>query len=118
MLKLIPLSSILIVAQWAREHFDAYFVEPPTSINTYLTQPDYIESAKAAGLQADQLKSIATNLNERPLGLDECITWARKQFEEDYANEIKQLLYSLPPDLVSICLIDCVVVLTEGLPDR
>jgi len=87
--------------QWAREHFDSYFVEPATSINTYLSQPDFIESAKAAGLQADQIKSISMNLNGRPLTFDECIVWARKQFEEDYANEIKQLLFSLPPDLMT-----------------
>jgi len=87
--------------QWAREHFDSYFVEPPTSINTYLSQPDFIESAKAAGLQADQIKSIAAGLNGRPLTFEQCVLWARLQFEEDYVNEIKQLLYSLPPDLMT-----------------
>lgn len=27
--------------------------------------------------------------------------WARKQFEAEYVNEIKQLLYSLPADLIT-----------------
>jgi ubiquitin-activating enzyme E1 len=87
--------------QWAREHFDSYFVDPATQINLYLSQPDFIEAQKSSGgLQVDQLKVISSNLNDRPLTFDACIEWARKQFEQDYVNEIKQLLYSLPADLV------------------
>lgn len=87
--------------QWAREHFDSFFVEPPSLINSYLSSPDWVESQKAAGLQADQLQMILGGLDTRPLTFDECIVWARKQFEAEYSNDIKQLLHSLPADLVT-----------------
>lgn len=44
---------------------------------------------------------ILSGLQQRPLTFDECIVWARKQFEEEYSNEIKQLLHSLPADLIT-----------------
>jgi ubiquitin-activating enzyme E1 len=93
--------------QWAREHFDDYFVKPAESVNMYLSQPNFLESAKATGIQPEQVRQIAANLNDRPLRFDQCITWARLKFEEDYNNEIRQLLHSLPRDMVRPCLRCC-----------
>lgn len=39
-------------------------------------------------------------VSEKPLTFEECIVWARWQFERDYSTEIRQLLYSLPKDAV------------------
>jgi ubiquitin-activating enzyme E1 len=71
--------------QWARETFDALFVNPPTTVNLYLSQPNYIE----------------TTLKDRPRSFEECIMWARLQYQHDYINEISQLLYNLPADQVN-----------------
>lgn len=87
--------------QWAKEHFNDYFTAPAEAVNTYLSQPNFLETAKATGVQPDQIKQIHSNLVDRPLGFDQCIAWARLKFEEDYASEIKQLLHSLPRDLVT-----------------
>ncbi|KEI40633.1 uncharacterized protein L969DRAFT_85846 [Mixia osmundae IAM 14324] len=93
--------------QWAREHFDDFFTKPAETVNLYLTQPDFVESAKSAGLQPDQIRQIEANLvTERPLSFDQCLSWARLKFEEEYNNEIRQLLHSLPRDLIT----------KEGLP--
>lgn len=87
--------------QWAREAFDGYFVKPAENVNLYLSTPNFLEAAKTAGFQIDQLKQIQDNLVNRPLGFDQCIEWARLKFEEEYNNEIRQLLHSLPRDLLT-----------------
>lgn len=86
---------------WAKERFEEYFTKPAEVVNSYLSQPNFIEQAKQSG-ETNQLLKIRSYLVEnKPLGFDECIVWARQQFENEYANEIKQLLHSLPKDLVS-----------------
>ncbi|KAJ9096313.1 hypothetical protein QFC20_006451 [Naganishia adeliensis] len=85
--------------QWAREKFDEFFVNPPTNVNLYLSSPNFVEQLKASGQQLDQLKTVRKYLvQDRPRSFEECIEWARLKFEEDYVNEIKQLLYNLPKD--------------------
>ncbi|GAA5909138.1 E1 ubiquitin-activating protein UBA1 [Sporobolomyces salmoneus] len=86
---------------WAKERFEEYFTKPAEVVNSYLSQPNFIEQAKVSG-ETNQLLKIRSYLVEnKPLGFDECIVWARQQFETEYGNEIKQLLYSLPKDLVT-----------------
>ncbi|GAA6062612.1 hypothetical protein JCM10212_002206 [Sporobolomyces blumeae] len=86
---------------WAKERFEEYFTKPAEVVNSYLSQPNFIEQAKASG-ETNQLLKIRSYLVEhKPLGFDECIVWAREQFESEYVNEIKQLLYSLPKDLMT-----------------
>ncbi|EUC66339.1 ubiquitin activating enzyme (E1) subunit UBA3 [Rhizoctonia solani AG-3 Rhs1AP] len=89
--------------EWARQQFDSLFVKPAQSVNSYLSEPNFIESTLKYGGQSDeQVKQIHDYLvANKPLTFEECIVWARKQFEENYANSIKQLLYSLPKDAVT-----------------
>ena len=85
---------------WAKEKFHQYFVGPPETVNLYLTQPNYIEhTLKQAGNEIPTLESIRDFLvTEKPLSFDDCIVWARHQFEKEYNNAIKQLLYNFPKD--------------------
>ena len=48
-----------------------------------------------------QLHQIKDNLLNRPLSFEQCVEWARLKFEHEYHNEIVQLLFSLPRDMVS-----------------
>lgn len=79
------------------------FVKPAQSVNSYLSEPGYLESAlKYSGQQKEQIEQIASYLvQNRPITFDECIVWARLQFEERYNNAIRQLLFSLPKDAVT-----------------
>jgi ubiquitin-activating enzyme E1 len=62
-----------------------------------------VEQLKASGQQLEQLKNVRKYLmTDRPRISEECIEWARLRFEDDYVNEIKQLLYNVPKDQVSI----------------
>lgn len=79
------------------------FVKPPQAINSYLSEPNYLESTlKYSGQQKEQVEQILSYLVvDKPLSFEECIVWARHQFEERYSNSIKQLLFSLPKDAVT-----------------
>ena len=85
---------------WARDLFQSCFVGPPETVNLYLTQPKYIESQlKQSGNEKQTLESLRDFLvTEKPSNFDDCITWARTQFEKQYNNAIQQLLYNFPKD--------------------
>ncbi|KAJ7667732.1 ubiquitin activating enzyme [Mycena polygramma] len=89
--------------EWSRTNFDDFFVKPAQAVNAYLSEPNYLESTlKYSGQQKEQVEQILSYLvTNKPLTFEECIIWARLQFEEKYANEIKQLLFSLPKDGVT-----------------
>lgn len=85
---------------WARDLFQSYFVGPPEAVNLYLTQPNYIETVlKQTGSEKQTLESVRDYLvTDKPISFDDCITWARNQFERHYNNTIQQLLYNFPKD--------------------
>lgn len=86
---------------WAKEHiFEPNFVQGPQTVNNYLTQPGYIQSAlKQGGNQLSVLKVIRDNLTtDRPRTFEDCIAWARLLFEKLFVNEVQQLLYNFPKD--------------------
>ncbi|CAI7581103.1 unnamed protein product [Penicillium manginii] len=85
---------------WARDLFQTYFVGPPESVNLYLSQADYIDQTlKQAGNEKQTLEHLRDFLvTEKPLTFDDCIVWARQQFEAQYNNAIQQLLYNFPRD--------------------
>lgn len=86
--------------EWSRTQFDSLFVKPAQAVNAYLSEPNYLEnSLKYSGQQKEQIEQIVSFLvTNKPLTLEECIVWARLQFERDYNNDIRQLLFSLPKD--------------------
>ena len=71
-------------------------------MNSYLSEPNYLEDLKHTGQQKEQIQQIIAYLvRNKPLTLEVCIVWARLQFEEKYNNDIRQLLFSLPKDAVT-----------------
>jgi ubiquitin-activating enzyme E1 len=89
--------------EWSRTQFDNLFVKPAQAANAYLSEPNYLESTlKYSGQQKEQIEQIVSFLvTDKPLTFEECIVWARLQFERDYNNDIRQLLFSLPKDAVT-----------------
>ncbi|PPQ99897.1 hypothetical protein CVT24_009578 [Panaeolus cyanescens] len=89
--------------EWSRTQFDNLFVKPVQAANAYLSEPNYLESTlKYSGQQHEQVGQIVSFLvTNKPLTFEECIAWARLQFERDYNNDIRQLLFSLPKDAVT-----------------
>lgn len=85
---------------WAKEKFHQYFVGPPETVNLYISQSNYIEQTlKQSGNEIPTLESIRDFLvTKKPSNFDDCIVWARQQFEAEYNNAIQQLLYNFPKD--------------------
>ncbi|KAI0939237.1 hypothetical protein AcV5_000709 [Taiwanofungus camphoratus] len=89
--------------EWARTEFDNLFVKPPQAVNAYLSESNYLENnLKYSGQQKEQVEQLVSYLvTNKPLTFEECVVWARLQFEERFNNAIRQLLFSLPKDAVT-----------------
>ncbi|CAG9863506.1 unnamed protein product [Phyllotreta striolata] len=87
--------------QWARDNFEGLFRQNAENASQYLRDPDFIErTVKLPGVQPlEVLESVkAALIDERPKDYDDCLAWARLHWEDQYANQIKQLLFNFPPD--------------------
>ncbi|KAK4954238.1 E1 ubiquitin-activating protein [Elasticomyces elasticus] len=85
---------------WAKDLFHTYFVGPAEIVNGYLGQKDYLSTAlKASGNEKQTLETLNEALRtEKPEGFEDCVEWARMQFERQYHNAIAQLLFNFPKD--------------------
>lgn len=84
---------------WAKSLFQGYFSENPESVNLYLSQPNYVEQTLKQNPDIKgTLENIADYLNHRPYTFEDCIKWARAQFEIKFNHDIQQLLYNFPKD--------------------
>ena len=85
---------------WARDLFQTYFVGPPES--STCTSPSLTTLIKLSSRRVTRsrlwrhLRDFL--VTEKPLTFDDCIVWARQQFESQYNNAIQQLLYNFPRD--------------------
>ncbi|XP_050429029.1 ubiquitin-like modifier-activating enzyme 1 [Adelges cooleyi] len=86
--------------QWARDLFEGLFKQTPENVKQYLEDPTFMERTnRLPGLQpVEIIESVRSSVTERPKNIDDCITWARLHFEEQFTNQIKQLLFNFPPD--------------------
>jgi ubiquitin-activating enzyme E1 len=84
---------------WAKSLFQGYFTDAAGNVNLYLSQPNFIEATlKQSGDVKGTLESISDSLNNRPYSFEDCIKWARLEFEKKFNQEIKQLLFTFPED--------------------
>lgn len=84
---------------WAKSLFQGYFFDSPESVNLYLSQPNYVEQTLKQNPDIKgTLENISNLLNKRPYSFDDCIKWARLEFETKFNGDIKQLLYNFPKD--------------------
>ncbi|XP_057365163.1 ubiquitin-like modifier-activating enzyme 1 [Daphnia carinata] len=87
--------------QWARDMFEGLFRQSAESAAQYLVDPKFMERAlKLAGSQPlETLESVKRGLvDERPMNFEQCVHWARHHWQEQYHNQIKQLLFNFPPE--------------------
>lgn len=85
---------------WAKSLFHQYFVAPADMANQYITQPDYLATAlKQTGTERYTLETLQEFfVTKKPKNYEDCLAWARLQFEEQYNNAMQQLLYNFPKD--------------------
>lgn len=84
---------------WAKSLFQGYFADAPENVNMYLTQPNFVEQTlKQSGDVKSILETISDSLNNKPIKFDDCIAWARLEFQKKFNHDIQQLLYNFPKD--------------------
>lgn len=90
--------------QWGRDIFEGLYHNVPESVNSYITNPKFMETLKkqSGGSRLETLTTIRDALvSERPNHFEDCIKWGRLKFEEYFNNNIQQLLYNFPLDMIT-----------------
>jgi ubiquitin-activating enzyme E1 len=83
--------------QWARELiFEGEFVSYCEAFNSYLKRTDYIETME--GLQINKTLDNFKKILPLPTNFDDCIVWARTQFQQYFNHDPKQLIHNYPLD--------------------
>lgn len=84
--------------QWARDEFEGLFKQYPEHVVQFLADSkSFFE--KSNNKTSEAVEAIRRLLIEtRPTSFLDCIKWARFHFEEQFCNQIKQLLFNFPKD--------------------
>lgn len=84
---------------WAKSLFQGYFFDAAENVNLYINQEHFIEQTmKQSGDVKGILESINDSIFNKPANFDDCVRWARLQFEQKFNHDIKQLLFNFPAD--------------------
>jgi len=89
--------------QWSRDWFEGAFAQVPNDANAYrANKTSFLQQLeKQQNSILENLEAIAEVAEERPKDFKDCLVWARKRFEEQYANQIKQLLHNFPAEMIT-----------------
>ncbi|KAL1141009.1 hypothetical protein AAG570_000935 [Ranatra chinensis] len=90
--------------QWARDMFEGLFRQSAENAALYLTDANFIDrTLRLPGVQpVEVLESVKQALvDERPKCFEDCVAWARNHWQEQYSNQIRQLLFNFPPDQIT-----------------
>jgi len=93
-------NSIEHTLQWARDLFEGLYKQTPENVKQFLEDSTFVDRTNSLpGLQpVEILDNVRSTVAELPKSIDDCIEWARMQFEDQFTNQIKQLLFNFPPD--------------------
>ena len=90
---------------WARSEFEGAFEKAPAEANSYLSKPEEYASAALANPDAstrENVEKVALMLLKSSCSTyDDCVAWARRQFQEQFHDKIKQLTFTFPEDAVT-----------------
>jgi len=90
--------------QWGRDIFEGMFHNQAETVNSYLTNSAFFAGLdkQSSGTKIETLNIVKSCLVEdRPKTFEDCISWARLRYEEYFNNNIQQLLYNFPLDMVT-----------------
>ena len=91
--------------QWARDWFEGAFKQSVDDVNMFLAQGN-AGFEKALDAQPNTKLEVAARVktalvDARPTTYEDCVVWARLQFEDCFHNSIAQLLHNFPEDQVT-----------------
>lgn len=83
--------------RWARDEFEGLFRQGPDYAAQFLADSrQFFEKSNRTGEALDAVRKLL--VETRATTFSDCVRWARFHFEEQFGNQIKQLLYNFPPD--------------------
>jgi ubiquitin-activating enzyme E1 len=90
--------------QYARDLFEGTFKQSIDDTNKYLSSAS--EFTKTLDEQGLSKSTVVKNVHENlvvncPISLEECVYWARMKFQDMFHNQIAQLLYNFPEDMIT-----------------
>ncbi|CAM9370818.1 unnamed protein product, partial [Hapterophycus canaliculatus] len=76
------------------------FKQNAEDVNQYLEDPNYTTYLNSQhNTKLETLTRISESLaSSRPSSFEDCVNWARLQFQQRFHNEIAQLLHNFPVD--------------------
>lgn len=88
---------------WGRSEFIGHFESAPSDAVAFLQKREaYVASQEEANANPNEilekLKAIAEIFRNPCKTYADCVKWARLQFEENFVNKIKQLVFTFPRD--------------------
>jgi len=86
---------------WARSEFDGLFEKAPAAVSGWLEKSDFGQSLadQNPSEACETLQKVAACLHDdRCRTFEDCIAWARRQFEVYGVNLVKQLTFTFPED--------------------
>ncbi|KAK7916550.1 hypothetical protein WMY93_012311 [Mugilogobius chulae] len=92
--------------QWARDQFEGLFKQTPKNMMMYLRDEDFMNQTLGRG-EVEALQTFTEVWNglvelesggKRPKTWEDCVKWARLQWETLFHNDIRQLLHCFPHD--------------------
>jgi ubiquitin-activating enzyme E1 len=89
--------------EWAKDEFHGVFSDGPQEVNKYFEDPiRYLASLGSAGnstVQKDKLEKIKLFISViKNASFNECVKIAREMLQEQFYNNISQLLHNFPVD--------------------
>ncbi|XP_048462212.1 ubiquitin-like modifier-activating enzyme 1 [Rhincodon typus] len=90
--------------QWARDEFEGLFKQPAENVNKYLEDPSFIDHTMTLqeGQAFEILEGVYKSLDaDKPKCWADCVAWARRHWQTQYSNNIRQLLHNFPPEQVT-----------------
>ncbi|CAI4226473.1 unnamed protein product [Auanema sp. JU1783] len=91
--------------QWARDLFEGLFTAPAETANQFLNdQKGFMSRLEQvnSGQRLQLLQQVKdTLIDDKPKDGADCVAWAVTLYQENYHNNIAQMLHSFPPDQVT-----------------
>ncbi|KAK2951817.1 putative Ubiquitin-activating enzyme E1 1 [Blattamonas nauphoetae] len=90
--------------EYARGLFMELFTEQPADAQQFLRDKEKYKRRlmSSAATRTSTINALRKNVDtDLPKTYDDCIRWARLEFERLFANQIKQLLCNFPPDALT-----------------
>ncbi|KAL6048271.1 Ubiquitin-like modifier-activating enzyme 6 [Balamuthia mandrillaris] len=86
--------------QWARDKFENLFSNKPKELDQLWEDPLYLEKLRSStGNKLVVARRLLKILDNKPTSYDDCVSWARLKFEQNFTNKLIQLLHSFPLDM-------------------